>query len=291
MTLVAVWCDRDAGPRTEAALQSFFAAAERAGRVEPWLLARSPAPDLLARHPWAGLLLGDPAKAAFAVSGRGDVVYVVTEPLLHAPDALAVLREGVVETDADRLVPYATADIAAADGAPQLVASTSTYWIASRAPGTAFACRRGSLERELAGHAPPRQVVLAPVPPQASPAARGSRVLRPSDIDVLSLRTRRLHVAVLPRVTPSYRRRLASFLRRSRLTAVEGPAEAAASIFAAAAVTNPEKEELDAALRDCGASRDAVFVELTAPDAARSLRWIPGRDWLLPGERKGEWML
>lgn len=109
--------------------------------------------------------------------------------------------------------------------------------------------------------------------------------------DVWRRGTQPHRVAVLPNVSEEFCRRLAGALPAIRLVRVQAPEDVVEGAYSCAAVTNTTKEVLDAVLRTTSSRVDAVFVELSAPDSARSLRWVSGRDWLFPGSERCPWVV
>jgi hypothetical protein len=97
--------------------------------------------------------------------------------------------------------------------------------------------------------------------------------------------------AVLPGVTGSCRQAVAALLPHVRQTAVRSPEQVAGGRFQLAITSNVEKERLDSVLRDRAVPIFAVIVDVIDPTTARSLRWISGRDWLLPGGEESPWVV
>jgi len=89
-------------------------------------------------------------------------------------------------------------------------------------------------------------------------------------------------IAVLPTVSSDFCAELARFRPGARLTQVTSVESLDDTEYACVAVTVRDKEKLDDFLRFRQHRVTAVVVELTDSDPARTVRWISGRDWLLP---------
>jgi hypothetical protein len=246
-------------------------------------------------------------------------VYVVDDRLVHRPDALHGLQEGLLETTSqyvgptdlpeDYWPPSAQTEPSRGEAAPVAV-SEHHHWVPRSSLTGGFACRRGTLERDLqvlryaarqqrvprwrefwAAVAGRERIlrsaipVLATMPGWGEVATGWSRggAARPRAAGSWARRPKPRKVAVLPQVSREFRDALRSHLPSARLEQIAGPAEVAGGHYTCVATTNLVKEELDGMVRASGSPVDTVFVELVDPSPRRSLRWVSGRDWLLPG--------
>jgi len=252
----------------------------------------------------------DPLRAALDASERGDVVYLTDERYLHRAGALDVVVEGVRETDADYVSIYDDPRRYWGGSPPEpgdVVPSRTCHWISRTSLPDSFACRRGVLERDLD--------VLDRPDRWSRLAARGRRLrsslpafatlVEPGLVapcfpvdELAAARPRRpsavsdpTSIGVLPDVSPDFCDALEDAFPRARLVRLDSVDEAARAAIDAAAVTNVGKERLDLALREAGRPLVAVFVEIAAADQWRSLRWIPGRDRILPARAEGSWVV
>ena len=89
-------------------------------------------------------------------------------------------------------------------------------------------------------------------------------------------------IAVLPTVSASFCAELARLCPRSRLTPVPVLDRIDAEGYTCVAATVGDKERLDDHLRFRRHRVDAVLVELSDTDPGRTVRWVSGRDWLVP---------
>lgn len=274
---------------------------------------------------------------AFGATGSGDAIYLVEDDYVHRPGALAVLVEGLRETDADYVTLYDEPhrywrqedgrDDAVREAVEPLVAvSASCHWLVrSSLPGS-FGARRATLERDLpmfarltdpvaslrwpalwarlrAEHG---RVLRGACPAYATSAACGSVApcfpppeerdrtavaSAPEGFDLWRNRDLTGEVAVLPGVSEACREGIAALLPLLRQVPVDSPEQVAERRFPFVVAANGEKEHLDGILRARATPVAAVIVDVTDRSTARSLRWISGRDWLLPVAVDNHWVV
>jgi hypothetical protein len=264
----------------------------------------------------------DPVRASvdvgLSLARRPDAVYLLPHHYLHTPESLEVLLDGVGAAVGDYLTPD---DDSAryGEGAPAhpgdgVVVTARGHWAATPTLPAAFCCRRGVLERDreplrrlgerwaatwtrlradgrrLRRCLPARATTT--VAAGMAPGVDWARCVdRPATVPLgelrrsLDLGTRIAaapDVAVLPDVSAEFVGHLLRFQPAARVSRVSDTDDVVAGGFRTIAVTNATKNLVDGRLRD-GGRVETVLVEFADLDAKRSLRWVAGRDWRLPG--------
>ncbi|MGK5680219.1 hypothetical protein [Actinoplanes sp. URMC 104] len=210
----------------------------------------------------------------------------------------------------------ATVDGTAPAGALAAVMSDDYVWHRRSCLGRSFGCRRGVWERDQdivldwlagAGDVPAwdrlwaalsarGRVLRAVSPAMASPSVPGEQspslppttpigpVPAAAGVPAADFwaRPSPAQIAVLPAVSAGFCAELARLRPGARLTPVAGVEALDDTDAGCVAVTIGDKEKLDDFLRFRRHGVTAVVVELTESDPARTVRWISGRDWLLP---------
>jgi hypothetical protein len=140
-------------------------------------------------------------------------------------------------------------------------------------------------DRAVAGRALAAALVAAaPAPP--APADWERRLLR--EHDLWAEPSRPVRIVLLPHVSAAFAAELARRLPAARLASVD-VATAATGGAGIVAVGSEHKDALDDRLRGEDRRPRGLVVEVASARSARSVRWIPGRDWLPPGTDGWPW--
>lgn len=249
--------------------------------------------------------------AETACTHADGMVRAIVEGLTHTDADYVSLSDCV-----DDYWPVAATDCpsGAAGGGDPVALSGNFIWRAQDGLVRSFGCRRGVLERDrhtILSYADYQSgdvgwtmlwqglrrrgralrtvlpaLAVSTVPTEYAPSFRGTRstvcVGELEEWDFWRRPDQPQRIGVMPEVSSFFCAELAQVCPGSRLVALPAMEAILSERHSCVAVTLGEKEEVDDFLRFRRHAVTAMLVELSDTDPGRTVRWVSGRDWLLP---------